>query len=367
MARERGFFGKLLVFILTILALIGLVAMMLSVANPYINPKQFIWTSFFGLAFWEIFAFNVLVFIALLLLWSRKVWIAVIALAISIPGVYKCYSFGKPIADDTAIRVMSYNVHYFRPIDNKTDTEEFAYKIINKIREENVDVFCCQEFSPFKKGLSRNKCIDEFAQSAGLQHVYYNKKQNFGGNVIFSKYPLEKIADSSDLGKEIASGVMTVVNSGEKGRFLVANMHLVSNQITDGEINVLVHSSEHRNQLDTVGMSVARKLKYAFEVRSGEISDVLKSLATYDGPIIICGDFNDTPLSYTYKQMQRAGFVDTFTKVGRGIKPTYAGKLPLIRIDYIWGNYSVNPLKFKRICYNGSDHFPIVLDFKIEH
>ena len=364
--RERGFFGKLLVFILTILALVGLIAMVLSVINPYINPQQFIWTSFFGLAFWEIFVFNVLVFIALLMLWSRKVWISVLALLVSVPGVNKSYSFGKSVKDEEGIRVMSYNVHYFKIIGGTTEVEDFAYQVINKVREQNPDVFCCQEFSAYEKGVSRDKSIEKFAQSAGFQYVYYNKKQYFGGNVIFSKYPLEKSADSSDLGKEIASGVMAVVDAGEKGRFLVANMHLISYQITDGEINVLMNSSEHRNQLDTIGMSVARKLKYAFERRSDEISTVLESMSSIKGPIIICGDFNDTPLSFTYRQMQKAGFVDTFTKVGRGIKPTYAGKLPLIRIDYIWGNNGIKPLKFKRIRYKGSDHYPVMLDFSIQ-
>ena len=70
---RRGFLGRLLVFVLTLLALVGLVAMALSVINGFINPRNFIWTTVFGLAFWEIFIFNVVVFLLLLLLWSRKV------------------------------------------------------------------------------------------------------------------------------------------------------------------------------------------------------------------------------------------------------------------------------------------------------
>jgi endonuclease/exonuclease/phosphatase (EEP) superfamily protein YafD len=85
-----------------------------------------------------------------------------------------------------------------------------------------------------------------------------------------------------------------------------------------------------------------------------------------DGPIIICGDFNETPLSYNYRQMQKAGFTDTFTKVGRGIKPTYAGKLPLLRIDYVWANNGVTPFDFNRLRYKGSDHYPVMLDFSIQ-
>lgn len=364
--RARGFFGKLLVFILALLAFIGLIAMTLSVVNPYLDPKKFSWASFFGLAFWEIFAFNLLIFFLLLFLWSRKVWIAVLALVVAIPGIRKSLSFGKPVNESGYIRVMSYNVHNFNHLNNEMEKKDFAYEIMDKVREQNPDVLCCQEFNGFSSKMSRAQCIEEFAQGAGFQHVYYNKKRNYGGNVIFSKYPLAKATEESRLEKEVTSGVMVSVDAGDKGRFYVANLHLVSFQITEGEINVLTNSNELRNQFDTVGMTVARKLKYAFERRSEELSGVLESVAQLDRPVIMCGDFNDTPLSYTYRQMQKAGFMDSFTKVGRGIKPTYAGKLPLMRIDYIWGNSQIKPLDFRRIHYKASDHYPIVLDFSIQ-
>ena len=59
--RERGFFGRLAVFLLTLLAFVGLLAMALSILSPYIPPKRFVWAAYFGLAFWEIFAFNVVI------------------------------------------------------------------------------------------------------------------------------------------------------------------------------------------------------------------------------------------------------------------------------------------------------------------
>jgi endonuclease/exonuclease/phosphatase family metal-dependent hydrolase len=270
------------------------------------------------------------------------------------------------VEENGFIRVMSYNVHYFKHVDSGSKIEYFADQVIDMVREKNPDVFCCQEFSTYQSGVSRKKCIEDFSQNTGLQYVFYNTKRNFANNVIFSKYPLEKVSEETYFGKEVLSGIMVSVDAGEKGRFFVANMHLVSYQITDGEINVLTNSTEHRDQLDTIGMSVARKLKYAFERRSDEIDEILESMPLFHGPIIMCGDFNDTPMSFTYRQMQKAGFVDSFTKVGRGIKPTYAGKLPLMRIDYIWGNEKVKPLKFKRFRYKASDHYPIMLDFSIQ-
>ena len=363
--RERGFFGKLMVFVLSIMAFVGLLAMALSVINAYINPQHFIWTTMFGLAFWEILIYNVLILFFLLMLKSRKAWISVIALIVAIPGFGKSYSMGKKVEADNSIRIMSYNVHQFKHVDGETDRESFANQVINMVREQNPDILCCQEFDGYIPKKTRPKCIELFAEGAGFQYVYYNRKINYGGNVVFSKYPIAKVSEDSGFGKENTYGVMVSVDAGEKGQFHVANVHLLSYMITDSEIEVLTNTSERQN-LDTIGKTVLHKLSYAFQQRSEELKDVLEGMPPVEGPIIVCGDFNEPPLSYNYRQMQKAGFVDTFTKVGRGIKPTYAGKLPLLRIDYVWANDGVTPLNFKRYRYKASDHYPIMLDFKIK-
>lgn len=363
--KPRSFFGKMIVFILAVLAVIGVIAMALSIANAYVNPKDFIWTTVFGLAFWEILIYNVVVFLLLLLMWSNKIWISVVALLIAIPGISKSFSIGSKSKAENSIRVMSYNVHDFRHVDGVTEKEQFANQVMEMVREHAPDILCCQEFSQFKSGVSRPQCIEDFAKEAGFQYIYFNRKTNYGGNVIFSKYPLTKVAEDSGFGKGNTYGVMVSVDAGEKGQFHVANVHLLSYMITDSEIDVLTNASERQN-LDTIGKTVLHKLSFAFQKRSEELQTVLNGMPPVGGPIIICGDFNEPPLSYNYRQMQKAGFVDTFTKVGFGIKPTYAGKLPLLRIDYVWANDGVKPLAFNRYKYKASDHYPIMLDFAIQ-
>lgn len=362
--RERGFFGKLLVFFFALLAFIGLVAMALSVLNAYVDPKRFIWTTFFGLAFWEILFYNILMLMILLSLKSRKAWIAVLALMIAVPGFSKSYSRGKKVEADSSIRIMSYNVHNFKHIDGKTSQGEFADQVMTMVRDQAPDILCCQEFAGFLPKITRQACIDSFAVGTGFSFVYYNRKSNYGGNVIFAKYPIAKVDEDSGFGQENTYGVMVSVDAGEKGRFYVANVHLLSYMITDTEIDILTSPSERQN-FDTIGKSVLRKLSYAFQKRSDEFKRVLEGMPEVDAPVIVCGDFNEPPLSYNYRQMQKAGFEDTFTKVGRGIKPTYAGKLPLLRIDYIWANDGVTPLNFKRHRWKASDHYPILLDFTL--
>ena len=363
--KPRSFFGKMIVFILAVLAVIGVIAMALSIANAYVNPKDFIWTTVFGLAFWEILIYNVVVFLLLLLMWSNKIWISVVALLIAIPGISKSFSIGSKSKADNSIRIMSYNVHDFRHVDGVTEKEQFANQVMEMVREHAPDILCCQEFSQFKSGVSRPQCIEDFAKEAGFQYIYFNRKTNYGGNVIFSKYPLTKVAEDSGFGKGNTYGVMVSVDAGEKGKFHVANVHLLSYMITDSEIDVLTNASERQN-LDTIGKTVLHKLSFAFQKRSEELQTVLNGMPPVGGPIIICGDFNEPPLSFNYRQMQMAGFVDTFTKVGFGIKPTYAGKLPLLRIDYVWANDGVKPLAFEGHKYKAADHYPIMLDFAIQ-
>jgi endonuclease/exonuclease/phosphatase family metal-dependent hydrolase len=363
--RERGFFGKVLVFILTILAVIGLIAMTLSVICPHIDPKHFGWIPFFGLTFWVILLFNVLVFFALLLLWSRKAWISLIALLVAIPGINKSYSFGKKIENEEGIRVMSYNLYMFHNVDRETDSETTASKVFKIVREQSPDLLCCQEFAGYNRRVTRNQCIAMFSDSIGMPYVYYNKKSNYGGNVIFSKYPIEKVTTGGGFSNEETYGVLVEVDAGAKGKFYLANIHLVSNMITRSEIDVLTSTPENQQSFDTVGRSVYHKLQRGYILRSDEVKEMLQGIPEVDLPVILCGDFNDTPLSYTCRRIQKAGYSDAFSSVGHGIKPTYSGDLPLLRIDYFWVNDKVMPLRFNRYRQKLSDHYPIILDFSI--
>lgn len=361
---QRSVVGKIMVALLTLLAIVGLLAMIISVSSCYIPPKMFVWPSFFGLAFWEIFFANCLVLLLLVLMWSKKAWISVIALLVSIVGLSKSYSFGSSAVEERGLRVMTYNVHNFNYGD-KTMVD-FVNEVIAEVGNQSPDVLCLQEYThSFKKGLTRNQSIELFAQASGFPYVYYNTKRNFGGNVIYSRYPLQKVSEDTGFGKENIYGVMVSVDAGEKGKFYVANVHLLSYSITDQEIGSLPDVMSEES--DTLRKSVVKKLKDAFVRRSSEIKEVIDGMPKVDAPVIVCGDFNDVPLSYVYRQMCKAGFHDSFVKAGHGIQPSYGGKLPLLRIDYVWGNDYVKPLKYNCIKKKLSDHYPVVLDFKIEN
>jgi endonuclease/exonuclease/phosphatase family metal-dependent hydrolase len=62
-------------------------------------------------------------------------------------------------------------------------------------------------------------------------------------------------------------------------------------------------------------------------------------------PTIVCGDFNDTPMSYAYNQFNRS-LMDAFRNCSSGIGSTYVGKVPAGRIDYIFHTNDLNSSHF---------------------
>lgn len=365
--KKRGIFGRIIIFFLAILAFVGLLAMAMSVLSSYVDPVKFVWLSFFGLTFWVILFYNLAVFALLLLMWSRKVWISIIALLIAIPGIYKSFSTGSS-QDGGELRVMSYNVLNFNDqYDKEKPRDSVAYDMIAMVKEYQPDVLCIQEFVPVIPKMNRKDCIARCGELMELPYTYCHEKANFGGNVIFSRYPLSALEEDIPFADENEYGAVARVDAGPKGVFYVLNCHLVSFQLSHEEVAVFSERGNSKEQVEEYGKSIVSKLMTAYRKRSEEVSKMLEDIPNDGRAILLCGDFNDTPLSYTYHQIYRAGFADGFVKAGHGIGRTYAGKLPLLRIDYVWTNEQIQPMSFKRIKYKGSDHYPVMLDFNVNH
>jgi endonuclease/exonuclease/phosphatase family metal-dependent hydrolase len=80
-------------------------------------------------------------------------------------------------------------------------------------------------------------------------------------------------------------------------------------------------------------------------------------------PVISCGDFNDTPSSFSY-YVGTKGFKDAFISSGFGIGRTYNGPIPALRIDFIMYKAPLSPLRTRVIKNPVSDHFPVVSEFE---
>jgi endonuclease/exonuclease/phosphatase family metal-dependent hydrolase len=80
---------------------------------------------------------------------------------------------------------------------------------------------------------------------------------------------------------------------------------------------------------------------------------------------VLCGDFNDTPVSYSYAQFT-SSMNDAFKTHGNGLERSYVGRFPSFRIDYIMHSDELVNTSFRTIDKEFSDHRPVVATFSLE-
>ena len=117
-------------------------------------------------------------------------------------------------------------------------------------------------------------------------------------------------------------------------------------------------TSEEKETIEEV-KSLSVSLKNGFVRRSLQAQVVKDHISSSKYPVIVAGDFNDTPVSYTYRKI-RKGLNDSFVNSGYGAGFTYKGNYPPNRIDYILYSDALINNHFDILRVKYSDHYPIV-------
>ena len=101
---------------------------------------------------------------------------------------------------------------------------------------------------------------------------------------------------------------------------LVVNNHLESNKLTekDKEVYREMMKDPDKQKVSQGSRLLIRKLAEASAIRAVQADSIARLVAGYKGGgIIVCGDFNDSPISYTHRVVGE-GLNDAFVESGNG-------------------------------------------------
>ena len=355
------------------------ILLVISSLSPNISPEKYWGPSFLGLAYPYILLFNIL--FLLFWIWRKKKELMISILAILLgwntlsayisihPGAIFQKSLYKNMnrserAESKTLKFMSYNVRAFDRY-RWTDKPGARQEIFDLLRKDDPDIICLQEYYCSNAGESGSDELYDALNQTPNRHIEYaiSNPQNCYGIATFSFYPIVgrgRIEMKSSLSLCIFTDIIV-----DEDTLRIYNMHLQSIRLNHQHYR-FIDSLKFRydNQQMEEIKDISYRLRDAFVKRASQADLVAGHIAESPYAVIICGDFNDTPVSYSYRRI-RAGLQDAFVESGWGVGRTYNGKFPSFRIDYILFDDNLEALHFSRKKVRLSDHYPITGYLKI--
>ncbi len=249
------------------------------------------------------------------------------------------------------VRVMSYNVRELVD-DNGTVSTPF---IADFIEDQRPDIVCLQEFNA-----SRMKEADE-PQLIRNYHRAHEKNL-----AIYSRYKIIETSENlvnSDF--KSGNGFWADILIGEDTVRLY-NIHLHSTTITRDDDAYLSNMEFVNDSLSEDALrSIIQRFRNSSIGRADQADSIAHSIAQTAHRVVVCGDFNDTPNSYTFRKISK-GLQDSFQEVGVGYTHTFRGFLNLLRIDYILVEKPTKVLSYDVVdSISVSDHLPVITTLKL--
>ena len=286
---------------------------------------------------------------------NRTFFYHLAALIIGFPFITVTFSFHPKAEPAHSLKVLSYNVRVFNNYAHlRNKNYESSKKMIEWSVRDNADIKCFQEF--YNKDDSHIFNVVKQMKAAGWKYINYKKvltdrsKANFG-IVIFSRYPIVKKGALYDEEGQFKKTIFTDILY-KNDTIRIYNVHLKS-------MSIDVENVTDAEKLSQSYKKTGRLLREGFVYRAGEVELLAQHISECPYPVILCGDLNDMPYSYTYFKLRRV-LNNAFEHAGNGFGFTYNGKLFFLRIDNQFYSSNVRVHRFdtfRKVKF--SDHFPV--------
>lgn len=329
-----------------------------------VNPLSFWPVAFLGLGYPLVLIFNVIFLISWLISKNKKYsllsLLALIATWNSNKSIFQVSTGAQTLKE---IKIMTWNVKNF-DFYNWSGNENAREEMFAVIEENRPEILCLQEFYTEDKGNFKN--LKELKKEMDYKYHYFAKTYSIDNNrhwglVMFSDY---EIVNTGKLvfeeGTRLNTCMYIEVLLEDEQMARIYNVHLQSNQFSSEDYKFL-GTLEDDNE-NTSAKKIVQKLKKGYENRAIQAEQVLASRLDSPYPTIICGDFNDTPISYTYHTLSE-DMQDAFVEKGIGFGKTYDNPSPFLRIDYALFHPMFTINNYQTVSKKLSDHYPVIVSF----
>lgn len=255
----------------------------------------------------------------------------------------------EQITSLNTLKVLSFNGECFTENDESND----KWAVLKS------DIACFQEYSPnqnveiqFKNKIEK---LTEFEECRSV------------GLALFSQYPIvnqySKIWDKA-YGPKINGFICADIAYGND-TVRVVNAHLWSMGVRINQSIDALKNGEFKQFAFEI-VDTFQKMKEGFEYRNEQLKEIESYVSGSKYPVIICGDFNETPFGYAYGKLSLS-FKNAFEEVGKGLGFTLNRQPYCVRIDqqFFSSEWQV------KSCYtmsdiNMSDHFPVMAEYVLK-
>lgn len=296
---------------------------------------------------------------------ARKCWAFVPLIAFLcnwnyLTSVFQFHTSTEKVPTGKYLKIATYNVQNFG-----NEITGYSCKEIAKfMQQEHVDVLCFQEF-----GDNQYFSTDSIRKAlAHWQYALIPTEDSIGGVLpiaVFSRYPLVHERFISYPQSANCSMMCDVVIGADTIRLL--NNHLQTTSVSQKRRKwerELAATSDTRREAQ-VARDAAETLHENFVKRANQTYIISYFAKTSPHPVLVCGDFNSIPSSYTYHHLN-SFLKDGFRTAGKGYLYTYRYAKRMLRIDYIFHSPDLKGVSYysptQEFC---SDHNPSIMEVEL--
>ena len=361
--------GKFIKFFLIPVNILAVILLWLAGLSVKIDPSNLVMPAFLGLAYPFILLLNVIFIFVWLIIDKKYALISFLAILIGFQSFSNFFQINATKNQEGSIKLMNYNVRLF-DLYNWSKNKATRDKIFDLLKKEDADIYCFQEFYQVDREgyFTTRDTMITFLRANNYREAYTHKLRGnqYFGVATFTSFPIVGsgiIHFDNDINNVCLFTDLKINND----TIRVYNLHIASIRFSYADYKFVETTEvpEDKKDIQKGISNIYQRLADAFVKRSSQSKKVLAHIETSPYPVIVSGDFNDTPISWCYDSFSDK-LIDSFKEAGNGIGNTYIGSMPSYRIDFIFHSDEFEVSNYSTLPESYSDHHPVTININLK-